>query len=164
MSTNLFMLLTLNFFLSFFSPFLFSYIFSLSLFSSALSSFPFYFTPFLPPLFQIGTKTATLFSHMYAFRLFYISLVILVFVSIKTNSSGVTLKPREMYLNVYCKRESPNDCKFGKLPKFCQGNPESLIDFPDVSEFITFSQPSALVMCVIYFIFNALAKNNSKMI
>lgn len=67
--------------------------------------------------------------------------------------------------NAYSKRESPNDCKFGKLPKFGSGNSGSQIDFPDVSEFITFSQPSALVMCVIlYFVFNTLAKYNSKTI
>lgn len=68
----------------------------------------------------------------------------------------------EMCPNAYSKRESPNDCKFGKLPKFCLG---SQIDFPDVSEFITFSQPSALLMCVVlYFVCNTTAKYNSETI
>lgn len=41
----------------------------------------------------------------------------------------------------------------------------SRIDFPDVSEFITFLQPSTLVICVvIYFVFNTLGKYNSKTI
>lgn len=71
----------------------------------------------------------------------------------------------EMCPNAYSKRESPNDYKFRKLPKFCLGNSGSQIDFPDVSEFSTFSQPSALVMCVVlYFVCNTPAKYNSKTI
>lgn len=67
----------------------------------------------------------------------------------------------EMCPNAYSKRESPNDCKFGNLPKFCLGNSGSWIDFPDVSEFITFSQPSALVMCVVLCLFSTLWPNTT---
>lgn len=58
----------------------------------------------------------------------------------------------QMCPNAYSKRESPNDGKFGKLPEFCLGKAGSLIDFPNVSEFITFSQLSPLV-CYYLFCF-----------
>lgn len=142
-----------------FLPFFHSFFFVSFLNSVLLASMPFF-------LIDIYWKCSPILSYMHAFLP-----ICFIFVCPRAYlyrnkwfSSNFKIFI-EIFLDAYSKWESPNDCKFGKLPEFCLGNFGSQIDFPDVSECITFLQPRALVMCVvIYFVFSTLGKYNSKAI